>query len=540
MFRSGLITILIMIVILSFSGAENKNSCSLTIQLSDSVTKQNLSGLIRIKDEKRNLIPIPELISRGTGLDPERSQYKLIHEWSVLVKETTIKLPKNKFTIEAFSGLETELTTIQLNLENKSIEKLNVPLIQFRDCSAEGYQAGNTHLHLKEIDRKLCDRYLTEIPQADDLDLLFLSYLERQDADRTYTSNKYTQGDLNKLSSKSGIQFGNGEEHRNNMKGYGEGFGHVMFLNIPKLILPVSIGSGIMKTGTDGIPLQRGINQARRDGGTVVWCHNAYGREDLPNFFTGRIDAQNIYDGGNKGTYSESFYRYLNAGLHVPFSTGTDWFMYDFSRVYVQINDKVNVSNWLEHLTKGNTFITNGPLLELTVSSPSTGLSRKPGGTIQINQPETLLIKAKAKGRHNFHKIELIQNSKVIFNSPVKKVDGHYEAEFNLKLKTESSCWLALRIPPRPEGKQEKNNDFPVNELGQMLFAHTSAVHIERNGKPYFDIQIAGELLEEIKTDREKIAKQARFASDEERSRVLFVYENGINSLIKMIASNGK
>lgn len=535
MFRSGLITFLIIAVVLSFSGAKETNTCALTIQLSDSATKQTLPGLIRVKDEQGNVISIPELISRGTGLDPEKPQNKSIHEWSVLGGETTVTLPQKQLTIEAISGLETELATVRLNLEHKPNENLNIRLFRFHDCAAEGYQAGNTHLHLQKIDRELCDRYLIEVPQADDLDVLFLSYLERQDADRAYTSNKYTQGDLDKLSSKSGVQFGNGEEHRNNLKG--EGFGHVMFLNIPKLILPVSIGSGIMKMGTDGIPLQRGIDQAHRDGGTVVWCHNAYGREDLPNFFTGRVDAQNIYDGGNRGSYSESFYRYLNAGLRVPFSTGTDWFMYDFSRVYVQVNDRVNVPNWLSALTRGNTFITNGPLLELTVSSPSTGLPQKPGETIQINQPETLVIKAVAKGRHNFKNVELLQNGKVIFTSPAQKVNGHYEVEFNYQMKTESSCWFALRIPPRPEGKPKKDNNYPVNELGQMLFAHTSAVHVERNEKPYFDIQVGRELLAEIKSDRDKIAEQAKFANAEERARVLFVYDNGIENLTKRIAS---
>lgn len=538
MFRTGLITFLIITVVLCFSGSKETSTCSLTIQLTDSATQQTSPGLIRVKDEQGNVIPIPELISRGIGLDPEKPQYKSIHEWSVLVGETTVTLPQQQVTIEAFSGLETELATVQLNLKNKSNEKLNLPLIRFHNCAAEGYQAGNTHLHLQKIDRELCDRYLTEVPQADDLDVLFLSYLERQDADRAYTSNKYTQGDLDKLSRKSGVQFGNGEEHRNNLNP--EGFGHVMFLNIPQLILPVSIGSGIMKMGTDGIPLQRGIDQARLDGGTVVWCHNAYGREDLPNFFTGRVDAQNIYDGGNRGSYSESFYRYLNAGLHVPFSTGTDWFMYDFSRVYVQMNDRVNAPNWLSALTRGNTFITNGPLLELTVSSPSAGLPKKPGETVQISQPETLVIKAVAKGRHDFKNVELLQNGKVIFTSPARKVNGHYEVEFNYKMKTDSSCWFALRIPPRPEGIREQDSKFPVNELGQMLFAHTSAVHIERNEKPYFDIQVGRELLAEIKTDRDKIAEQAQFANDDERSRVLIVYDNGIESLTKRIASKSQ
>ena len=521
MFRSALTTLVMMITLLLFSAAENKSTCSLQISLTDSLTNQPLAGLIRIKDEQGNLVQISELISRGMGLDPSKPQNQPINEWSVLVGKQSIQLPNKKLVIEAFSGLETEIAEVTLNLENKSVEKLSIPLTRFHNCSASGYQAGNTHLHLKNITRDECDRYLTEIPQADELKILFLSYLERHEADRNYTSNNYTKEDLKNLTRKSGVHFGNGEEHRNNLEHGNEGFGHVMFLNIKNLILPVSIGSGIMKTGTDGIPLQRGINQARRDGGTVIWCHNAYGREDIPNFFSAKVDAQNIYDGGNKGSYDDSFYRYLNAGLKVPFSTGTDWFMYDFSRVYVKMNEKMNVKNWLNALSRGNTFITNGPLLDFHVSS------KEPGETVSISNNKILNIHGIAKARQDFKKIELIQNGKVIQTASSKKVNQHYEAELKLNLKPDSSCWLALRIPPRPEGKQKKQNGYPVNELGQMLFAHTGAIHIEKNNQPYVNTKVVEELFKEIDSDQKSISNDATFGSDEERARVLLVYDEG-------------
>ena len=119
----------------------------------------------------------------------------------------------------------------------------------------------------------------------------------------------------------------NGQEHRHNFGDQGEGFGHVMLLNIKTMIQPVSIGPGISHRGTDGTPLQAGIEEAHRQGGTAIWCHNNWGREDVPNFVRGKLDAQNIFDGGSHGSYEDSFYHYLNAGLRVPFSTGTDWFM---------------------------------------------------------------------------------------------------------------------------------------------------------------------------------------------------------------------
>ena len=122
-----------------------------------------------------------------------------------------------------------------------------------------------------------------------------------------------------------------------------------------------------MGDGTDGIPLQHGIKEAHRDGASVLWCHNAFGLEDLPNWMAGLLDAQNIFDGGNHGSYRDTFYRYLNLGMKVPFSTGTDWFIFDFSRVYVAVEGELTSKKWLDQLAAGKTMITNGPFLELEV-----------------------------------------------------------------------------------------------------------------------------------------------------------------------------
>ena len=98
----------------------------------------------------------------------------------------------------------------------------------------------------------------------------------------------------------------------------------------------------------------------------MIWCHNTFGHEDIPNWVAGLLHAQNIFDGGDHGSYEDTFYRYLNVGMKVPFSTGTDWFIYDFSRVYVPLAGELTTKRWLAELAAGRSYITNGPLLELT------------------------------------------------------------------------------------------------------------------------------------------------------------------------------
>ncbi|MBT6494822.1 MAG: CehA/McbA family metallohydrolase, partial [Planctomycetaceae bacterium] len=363
------ITCVAVIGLLVLSGNRATENCAVTLKLIDADNQREISGLIRIQDADGEAVNVAGLFSRGQGLDEALP----ISRWSVVPKQTVVRLPRKTLTITALSGLETEQATVTVNLTGKDRATLTVPLRRFVDASQQGSYSGNTHLHLQKITREMCDRYLLEIPKADGLDLLFLSYLERAGADREYTSNKYTDGDLASLSKKSGVVFGNGEEHRHNFAGFGQGYGHVMLLDIEKLIQPVSIGPGIMKMGTDGLPLARGIETARRDGATIIWCHNNWGMEELPNLLAGRIDAQNIFDGGTHGSFKNSYYRYLNAGIRVPFSTGTDWLMYDFSRVYVDMKGDVTVKNWLKGLANGRSYITNGPLLKLKVQDKSIG-----------------------------------------------------------------------------------------------------------------------------------------------------------------------
>ncbi|MCH7685621.1 MAG: hypothetical protein IH899_02890, partial [Planctomycetes bacterium] len=346
-------TCVTMIGLLCLTGSQRQNTCETTIQLIDAVTGEELSGLLTITDSDGQAVLPSELLSRGMGLNDTLP----ISRWLVLPGKRSVSLPRKKLTVEAISGLETESAKVTVDLTEKTTAKVTIPLTRFYSASSKGFRSANTHLHLQKITREQCDRYLLEIPKADGLDALFLSYLERAGADREYISNKYTDGDLASLTKKSGISFGNGEEHRHNFTGFGQGFGHVMLLNIKKLIQPVSIGPGIMKIGTDGIPLRRGIGTARNDGATVVWCHNNWGMEAVPNFLLGQVDAQNIFDGGTHGSYKDSFYRYLNAGIGVPFSTGTDWLLYDFSRVYCDMDGDVTVQKWLDSLAAGKNYI---------------------------------------------------------------------------------------------------------------------------------------------------------------------------------------
>ncbi|MBM83745.1 MAG: hypothetical protein CMJ78_24575 [Planctomycetaceae bacterium] len=503
-------------------GSRAQEECLVKLSIVDSSSGRALSGLVRIKDAEGKVIRPAQLMSRGMGLKDGEP----LLDWSVLPKATTVELPHRKLTVEAIGGLETEASKISIDLTGKSKADVRLSLLTFHNPREAGWRSANTHLHLMKISRDDCDRYLQEIPKADGLDMVFLSYLERAVADREYTSNRYTDDDLDGLTKASGVVFGNGEEHRHNFAGFGQGYGHVMLLDIQKLIQPVSIGPGIMKEGTDGLPLRRGIETARRDGAKVIWCHNNWGMESLPSWLDKKIHAQNIFDGGTHGSFKDSFYRYLNLGLHVPFSTGTDWFMYDFSRVYVQMEEPLTVKNWLNGLAAGRNYITNGPLLELTVNGKDIG------STIRMTKSGELQVNASGAGRLDFRELQVVVNGKVVKRQSTQKVGGHFEAKLQFKLLVDEPVWLALRTPPpMVKDDPELQTRGTLNEAGRELFGHTSPIYVNVDGSGVWDQTTAKQILAEMQANHKAIVENGKFEDAQAKARVLDVHGTAIDTL---------
>lgn len=443
--------------------------------------------------------------------------------WYSLDAAAVVLVPQMKLRVEAIRGLDTELASAEIDLTGTSEATVKLSLKNFYDAHFRGLRGGNTHLHLMKLTHEEALRYLRVVPQSDAIDLVYLSYLRRVPDERHYISNQivadsFSGGSL-QLLSQHGTLFDNGQEHRHNFGRGDQGYGHVMLLNLERLIQPVSLGPGIMGEGTDDTPLQVGIRAAHEDQATAIWCHNTFGFEDVPNWMAGLIHAQNIYDGGTHGTYEDTFYRYLNVGLKVPFSTGTDWFMYDFSRVYVPMFDELTSASWLKELRDGRSFITNGPLLEL--EAERGGL----GETLLLPAPNRITFMGKAMGRVDFGQLEMIYNGQVVDHVAAKKEGGYHHAEKQFRVEIEESGWVALRVKP----------DANVNELGRPLFAHTSPIYIEVAGKPVFRKEAAEQLVADMQQSVQTIQSLGKFTSDATRSQLISVYETEIKKLEQRI-----
>ena len=228
-----------------------------------------------------------------------------------------------------------------------------------------------------------------------------------------------------------------------------------MLLNIKELVKPVSLGPGITGAGVDDRELAPGLDDARRQGGTIIWCHNTNGYEFLPRALAGSLDALNVFDGSRGGTYEERYYRILNLGRRLPISTGTDWFIYDFARVYAKAPAPVTVPGWLDAVKQGRCFATNGPALTLTVDA------KEMGSVVALDKASNVSVEASAVGRHDFQELQLVRNGKVIGHSRAVSKDGGYRATLSQKVPLMSPAGL-----PCIESTTRRTD--------HVLFAHSS------------------------------------------------------------------
>jgi hypothetical protein len=489
------------------------------LRLLDADSGKGISGIVRVfhKGSEKPL-SFSSLFDRLTGL--QRSP--TVAGWYVVPAEgAMITLPRAGLRLEAVAGLETALVRQDIDLRKQTPEEVTLKLPFLFRPEKSGLVAGNTHLHLMKLTKKVADDYLRQVPAADGLKVMFISYLERQKDDKDYITNGYPIGDPKIVG--PGVLFNNGEEHRHNFGGFGQGYGHVMLLNIKELVKPVSLGPGITGGGFDDLALAPGIESARKQGGTIIWCHNTNGYESLPRALANRLHALNVFDGSRTGNYEDRYYRLLNIGLRLPISTGTDWFMYDFSRVYAKVQEPLTVPRWLDAVKAGRCFVTNGPLLSLTVDG------KEPGDVIALDQPHSVKIEARVVGRHDFQRLQLVHNGNVIKTQDAYHKNGAFRAHLTHKVLINEPSWFAVRI----------NATTSRNELDCKLFAHSSPVYADMGGKRVFDVEAARALLKELEQSKAAIRVKGHFSSDEARVKLIGTYDQTAKQLLARINRRG-
>jgi hypothetical protein len=130
----------------------------------------------------------------------------------------------------------------------------------------------------------------------------------------------------------------------------------------------------------------------------------------------------------------------------------------------VHVPGSLTYAAWIENLKKGRSFVTNGPMLELTMAGKGLGES------LQVAGPQKLRVKASAQSQYPLAKVELIRNGQVALTVPLAKDER--SATLNMEIEVIKSGWYALRA----SGPGHPDSVVPA------VYAHTAPIYVDVAG----------------------------------------------------------
>ena len=168
----------------------------------------------------------------------------------------------------------------------------------------------------------------------------------------------------------------------------------------------------------------------------------------------------------------QNYYALLNCGFRLRPTAGTASGVHPvplgFGRVYVHLPDGFSYANWMEGLDKGRTFVTTGPMMDVTVAD------HPPGSTLTATAPAEYQLKGWIRSASPLTAIEVVSEGAVIKTiTPQNQTTSSsaYESRISESIPVETSTWLTVRC-------FERTGD------GRVRFAHSSPTHIDVTGKP--------------------------------------------------------
>ena len=472
--------------------------------LRDGASGKPVAAKMRVSNSGEAFMPAPAIKTM-----PQRTRGSVKHYFYAR-GSYEIAVPPGRYDIEVVRGICHEAVSSAVEVGAGLTREADFTIPALWDLGTSGWYSGNTHTHYHlELDEDPDER-LRLVPPAEALDVSVISYLIRNES--PYITNRYPIGRLPQFS-QHGTLIDMGEEARNNSTPWGTGYGHCLFLNIPRLVEPVSTGVLSRDGKAPDFPtLSMLCAEARRIGGTTVWCHNGGGMEMPTAVALGHVDAFNLAD-GNEADYAR-YYQLLNCGFRLPASSGTDWWIYDHNRVFVQVEGSFNYDSWIAGLRAGRTFVSNGPLLSLTVNG------KGPGSVLE--GPERLTVVARALSRLPFDRLEIVRDGIVVAEA---LAHNQREARLQEEIPVERGGWLAARI--RSEAR---------THAGYTVFAHSSPVYYTLKGTLARRAEAAGSFVDDIEQSIRFIRKNYRFASEADKALAMGRFEEGRAFYAKLVA----
>jgi len=476
-------------------------------------------GRIRVTDEEGRYRPLLEA-DYGLVLRPRRDPAR----WSYASGNFRLRAPAGKIRISIRRGMEYLPIDEELELEAGRTLRRTFALERWAHMEREGWHSGDTHIHMLDPPSALFEM------RAEDLRVGHILVLEHMG--KIY-SQEHFRGELDPISDPRHLVYYN-QEYRN------QTLGHVSLLSLKKLVEPISTGGlavpettvyrysylrpsrkGFPRSGQDGWPdalVLDAMRETHRQGGLVNWAHLRPAQLEFPvDMVFGEIDTADILTHTRLPQTLKLWYHLLNCGFRLPATAGTDRIGPEepvgHQRVYVKLDGPLTYPAWMEGLRQGRSFVTNGPMVSLSVNG------RGPGETLTLDKRKVLRIQARARSLRPFERLEIVVNGKVAAGVPAQ--DEGRRAELSLDYPADRSLWIAARCMG---GSPEETSIWT-----HPLFAHANPVYIDFPGRDLAEPESGCYLLDFLKPLEKWAREESWFENQQRKDEALATIRKGMD-----------
>ncbi len=431
--------------------------------------------------------------------------------YAYVAGEFAIDLPPGVVEIEAVAGFDRRPSRTRHEIGSDTHE-ITIDLERAFDLRAAGWVTVDAHVHFLAPSTALLQA------AAEDVNLVHL--LATQWGDLFTNVTDLPWGGMTDPTGRHQVIVGT--ENRQNV------LGHLGLLGARNPVMPMASAGppeGRMAGALTAL-LADWADQCRADGGLVVAAHFPLPYAEIAaDILTGRIDAveaQALAPGLDDPMIVE-WYRYLNAGDRLPLLGGTDKMSAEVPvgavRTYTRLEPGTELSfdAWAGAVRAGRTFVTSGPILELTVDG------REPGDVLQLPPSGgRLAVRARARAAQAvISDLEIVANGRVVAAtaSPKDAID----LALDESIEVTSGTWIAARSRSRHE--------IP-SAFTTSMAAHTSPVYVEVADHPLRpSADDAAAIATIIDGARSWVSELATVPEPAERARMIAVFDESLRRL---------
>ena len=302
-------------------------------------------------------------------------------------------LPRGEVIVDAARGFEYEPLRTRVRIEPGQ-QELTLRLKRWTNMNARRWFSGDSHVHW------LSSQGSHTEARAEDLNVVNL--LQSQWGNHFTNTEDFTGEPSVSKDGQSIVYVG--QENRQHL------MGHMLLWGLKKPVMPwCSDGLGEAEVGgTLEATLSDWADATHEQGGTAIAAH--YGGltgEAVALITTGRVRGVEFIS--HSTTNHRDYYQALNCGYRLPLVGGTDKMSSDVAlgwhRTYAYIppDQEFTYDNWCAAVAAGRTFLSGGPILELTVDGQPIG------STLSMSGPGTVEVHASAESLFPLHRLEIVQ-----------------------------------------------------------------------------------------------------------------------------------